>query len=82
MHCGKTGSRRTEILRDDEGSSLPSNRLDIAPLCQEGAVLTGPCLDAGSGPDAVPAIYMAALPFPGRTDGRRLTITDEERGMI
>lgn len=68
-----------------EGSSLPSKRFDIAPLCQEDELLEGPCLwaesDMGTAFPA-PAIYIDALPLPGRADGSRLTITDEERGII
>lgn len=65
-------------------SSLPSNRFDMAPLCQEEPE-DPPCLCAESetgGAPAVPAIYMEALPLPGRADGSRLTTTDEERGII
>ena len=75
------------ILTDDlagEGeSSFTSNRFDIAPLCQVDE-LVGPCLCPRSVEAVFPAapMYIDALPFPGRAEGRRLTITDDDRGMI
>lgn len=88
---GKGGSKdKVKKGRTVEGlgcSSLPSKRFDMAPLCHA-LLLAGPpplCLCVGSemGTEAVvPAIYIAALPLPGRADGSRLTITEDERGMI
>lgn len=65
-------------------SSFPSKRLDIEPLCQLLLELPGvPGLGAESAPaDAVPAMYIAALPLPGRAAGKRFTMTEEDRGMI
>lgn len=63
------------------GSSFPSKRLDIAPLCHVGVLYEADC-DFGSVELLAPAMYMAALPFPGRADGSRRTITDDERGII
>lgn len=70
------------------GSSFDtSKRLDIAPLCQfEPAFTLLPCFDivseVGITAFPAPAMYIAALPFPGRIEGRRLTITAVERGII
>ena len=66
------------------GSSFTLNRLDIAPLCHVGPLAPDETelLEGFAEPSGTPAIYIAALPFPGRTDGRRLTITEEERDMI
>jgi hypothetical protein len=62
------------------GESL-SNRLDKEPLDGQD-VPAGWLLDLESGVADVPgaAIYMAALPFPGRTGGIRFTTTEEDLG--
>ena len=67
-------------------SSLPSKRLDIRPdhVPLVGALEFGVALFAE--PPAVsvrwsaptPAMYIAALPFPGLAAGTRFTITDDE----
>jgi hypothetical protein len=77
---------RTADCFEGEMSSLPSKRLDIAPLCQVLEAPIGPACrcevsDAVAAP-VEPAMYMAALPLPGRADGRRLTITEDDRGTI
>ena len=69
------------------GSSFRSKRLDIAPLCQDEPVLMLPpglCTDSDVGTTAppTPAMYIAALPFPGRAEGSRLIITEVPRGII
>ena len=74
-------------LTDDvlEASSLPSKRLDIAPLFQVGGRDDAPDLRPESWlaePLETPLTYMEALPLPARAAGRRLTTTEEERGMI
>lgn len=67
-----------------EESSFTSKRFDMAPLC----MVMGPagvcfCVDSECGITFPAApIYIDALPFPGRAAGKRLTMTDEERGMI
>jgi hypothetical protein len=58
----------------------------MAPLCHVGAVVDTPARVMGSdvgieGP-LPPLMYIAAFPFPGRDEGRRFTMTEEERGMI
>lgn len=65
-------------------SSFPSKRRDIEPLCQLLLELPDvPDFEAESAPaDAVPAMYIAALPLPGRAAGKRFTMTEEDRGMI
>jgi len=76
-------ARTTRGLDIDDGSSFTLKRFDMAPLCQVALLVepAGPLvLEPASG--TAPAIYIAALPFPGRTEGRRLTITEEDRGMI
>lgn len=78
---------RENRLTDDVlvASSLPSKRLDIAPLFQVGGRDDGPDLGPESwpvGPLEAPLTYMEALPLPARAAGRRLTTTEEERGMI
>ena len=73
-----------EVL--DVGSSLTSNRLDMAPLCHvdvAGVVparMTGS--DVGIEEPLPPLIYIAAFPFPGLDEGRRFTMTEDERGII
>ena len=80
-HTGAAGLGTAVIVVG--ASSLPSNRFDIAPLCQ---VVVPPVprervSDMGTiGP--LPFTYIDAFPFPGRVAGRRLTMTDDERGMI
>ena len=67
---------------DAEGSSLPSKRFDIAPLCQ---VVEDPgrCADSDTGPGTgVAPMYIEAFPLPGLTAGIRFTTTEDERGMI
>ena len=56
----------------------------MAPLCQVGpALVIPPGFDTGSDAGApVPAMYIAALPLPGLTEGIRLTITEVDRGII
>jgi len=67
---------------DVGGSSLPSKRFDIAPLCQ---VVEDPgrCTDSDAGPGTgVAPMYIEAFPLPGLTAGIRFTTTEDERGMI
>ena len=73
-----------EVL--DVGSSLTSNRLDMAPLCHVDVAVDAPARVTGSdvgieGPLPLP-MYIAAFPFPGRDEGRRFTMTEDERGII
>ena len=64
-----------------DGGSL-SKRLDIEPLPDHvfPAELVG--FDSGVTVTPGPATYIAALPFPGRVGGTRLTTTEVDRGMI
>ena len=65
-----------------DGASL-SNRLDMEPLAVQDE-LPGWLLDFDSDVADVPGapIYMAALPFPGRAEGIRFTITEEDLGIV
>lgn len=72
-------------LERDVCSSFPSNRFDMAPLWYVVPLLIELPRSTGSedGRDwGVPAKYIEAFPFPGRAAGRRLTITEDERGII
>ena len=72
-------------LERDICSSFPSNRFDMAPLWYVVPLLIELPRSTGSedGRDwGVPAKYIEAFPFPGREAGRRLTITEDERGII
>lgn len=57
----------------------------MAPLCHVEVVVDAPALtgsDVGiEGPLPLP-MYIAAFPFPGRDEGRRFTMTEDERGII
>ena len=77
-------TRTTNGLDIEDGSSFVLNRFDIAPLCHVAplAIEDTEVLDVFVELSGTPAIYIAALPFPGLADGRRLTMTEEERGMI
>ena len=78
----KQGSLTRTVAGLDDGASL-SNRLDMEPLPPHD-VLPGWLLDLDSGPADEPGapMYMAALPFPGRTGGTRFTTTEEDLGII
>ena len=72
-------------LERDVCSSFPSNRFDMAPLWYVVPLLIELPRSTGSedGRDwGVPAKYIEAFPFPGRAAGRRLTITEDDRGII
>ena len=81
---GSNRTRTTSGLDIEDGSSFVLNRFDIGPLCHVAplAIEVTEVLDVLVELSEMPAIYIAALPFPGRADGRRLTMTEEERGMI
>ena len=70
---------RTEAALD-EGSL--SKRFDMEPLPDHvlPAALVG--FESGVAVAPGPATYIAALPFPGRVGGTRLTTTEDDRGMI
>lgn len=58
----------------------------MAPLCHVGVAVDAPARVTGSdvgieGPPPLP-MYIAAFPFPGRDEGRRFTMTEDERGII
>jgi hypothetical protein len=65
-----------------DGASL-SNRLEMEPLAGQDE-LPGWLLGFDSAVADVPGppIYIAALPFPGRTEGTRFTTTEEDLGII
>ncbi len=60
-----------------------SNRREMEPLPVQDE-LPGWLLGLDSGVADVPEapIYMAALPFPGRTEGIRFTTTEEDLGIV
>jgi hypothetical protein len=64
-----------------DGDSL-SKRLDIEPFPDHvfPPALVG--FDSGVAVAPGPVTYIAALPFPGRAGGIRLTTTEDDRGMI
>ena len=71
-------SERTVACFDD--GSL-SKRFDMEPLPDHAlpAALVGFESEVAVAPG--PATYIAALPFPGRVGGTRLTTTEDDRGM-
>lgn len=85
-------ARTCDDLSEGSSLSLVSGRLDgltgARPgLCHELLVRFTEAdgfseAEAEDEPVGPPAIYIAALPLPGLTAGRRLTITLEERGTI
>lgn len=64
--------------------SLPSKRFDIDPLCHVVVEeLPGRCTGSEVGRVGVtPDTYIEAFPLPGRAAGIRLTMTDDDRGII
>jgi hypothetical protein len=82
--CNSNRTRTTNGLDREDGSSFVLNRFDIDPLCHVAPLDTDDveALEVLVELSGTPAMYIAALPFPGREAGRRLTITEEERGMI
>lgn len=75
------GGKSERTVDGFDGGSL-SKRLDIEPLPDH--VFPPALVGFDSGVDVAPgpATYIAALPFPGRAGGTRLTTTEDDRGMI